>query len=337
MRKLYLWVILTLLLLATLTLSSSGQPSLQSAPTILADCKDFAFSTEEDFLSHGPKPADGNPLISDGDLLSRTGTVCLRNRELLQNWEIAADLGLDGVDLLSVEQNLVSFSTELDDPRGRFTAGDLLSTWGGVIPNQALLIRFQVFGNRGLDSIQWIGEINNIIAFHDFARSISRDEWLRNPGRFIDELQRFKVDVWFSIEGTERRAATVPIYDGDILSAAGGSIVYRNSNLLPASVPAGIPDRGIDFGVDAFAAPRVNERGEAYFSTEILYNGQPQFNDGDMLKLMGGVVLDDQDLTAAFEPDAHSLGLDALHINFGQPTSQGFLPRILYLFRGLLQ
>lgn len=344
MRRLSLWLIAAFCLTFVLVIGSSGTtsgsqtgPSDITMPAELAGCKDFAFSTEEDFRTNGPLPPDGNAIISDGDLLSRTGAVCVRNRDLLKPWEVQLDLGLDGADVLSVEAGLVSFSTELDDPGGRFTAGDLLNTWGGAIPNQALLIRFQVTGDRGLDAIQWVGQMSNIIAFHNFARTVSREQWLGNPGLLPTELQRYNVDVWFSIEGTERQAAVMPIYDGDLLSAAQGVIVYRNSDLLAPSVPAGIPDRGVDYGLDAFAAPRTNATGEAYFSTEILNNGEPIFTDGDVLKLANGIVVLNKDMIVPFEPSADFLGLDALSINFNTQQSQGFLPRVLNFFRELVE
>lgn len=331
MRKPYRRLFLCLLLLPLLLVSS--QVAQSQSPATLASCKDFAFSTEEDFLTHGPTPADGNPIISDGDLLSRTGNVCLRNRELLLLWEVQVDLGLDGADVISADQNLVAFSTELDDPAGRFTAGDLLSTWGSAIPNRALLIRFQVLPDRGLDAIQWIGSEERIVAFHNFARSIPRQQWLDNPGLFITELQRYQVDVWFSIEGTERHASTVPIYDGDILSAATGAVILHNSALLPPPVPAGLPDRGVDFGADGFAAPRNGDRERGLFSTEILFNGEPVFSDGDVIKVGNGVAIPDTDLYKAFEPGAGFLGTDALSLRFeGTSRFDDFWPRILSLF-----
>ena len=105
----------------------------------LAACKEFGFSTEEDFVTHGPRPPDGNPIISDGDLLGPNRTVCARNAELLAAWQVRVDLGLDAVDVVDVDQSLVAFSTELDDPGRRFFAGDLLSTKGAVDSQRVLL------------------------------------------------------------------------------------------------------------------------------------------------------------------------------------------------------
>ena len=338
MRKHYLWLAVALLALLFLALAGGRNVASQTTSS-LEKCKDFAYSTEEDFLTQGPKPPDGNALISDGDLLGRFATVCLRNRELLRPWEQNIDLGLDAVDVLSVDKELVSFSTELDDPAGRFKAGDLLSTWGTAIPNRSLLIRFQISRDLGLDGIQWIGDIDDIIAFHDFARDIPRARWLEEPGLFVTELQRYKIDLWFTVEGTERRASTVPVYDGDVLSAAGGIIVYGNGDLLPASVPAGLPDRGVDFGLDALAMPRTTEIKDGRFSTEILFRGKPAFTDGDILKLGDGIDIVDKDLYGPWEPLADFLGTDALHVSFEAPPrpSDDFLPMILHFVRELME
>jgi len=65
--------------------------------------------------------------------------VFARNRELLEVFKIDNDLGLDAVDVIDEERRLIVFSTELDDPLGRFTAGDLLATNGAQIPNSVLL------------------------------------------------------------------------------------------------------------------------------------------------------------------------------------------------------
>ncbi len=167
------------LVVAGLLLALAGAAQAQQ-PASLSDCADFAFSTEEDFLSQGPVPPDGNPLISDGDLLSPAGRVCLRNRELLSKWDVSVDLGLDAVDVLDVASGLVIFSTELDDRRGRFTAGDLLATNGAVIPNQALLMLFQVGRDLGLDAVQLIGKDDALIRFFEFAAGQPRDFWREN-------------------------------------------------------------------------------------------------------------------------------------------------------------
>ncbi len=72
----------------------------------LTDCEGGAFSTEEDFMMTEGEPADGNPYISDGDLLSFNGDVCARNVDLLSKFYAAApppaDLGLDAADVLNI-------------------------------------------------------------------------------------------------------------------------------------------------------------------------------------------------------------------------------------------
>jgi len=324
---------LPILILALFLLETN--PSLGQSASKLTACQDFAYSTEEDFLSQGPAPPDGNPVISDGDLLSDSGAVCMRNSDLLQTFDVTDDLGLDAVDVLDVPTELVAFSTELNSPLGNFTHGDLLTTGGAVIPNQVLLNRFQVSGDRGLDGVHFTGTAKDIVAFSQFAASLSRAQWLENPGRLVTELQRYNVDIWFSIEGTERTASTVPIYDGDLLSVATGTIVASNGQLLPSGVPAGIPNHGIDYGLDAVTAGRSGSRAEARFSTELLYHGQGAFTDGDILKLASGVVISDSTLYSPFEPKADFLGTDALFIRLDQqPTN--FFPFIFNRFQGVL-
>ena len=311
--------------------------ALTQGGTQLARCKDLAYSTEEDFVTQGPVPPDGNPVISDGDLLSQTGSVCMRNAQLLQQFDVTVDLGLDAVDVLDVEKELVAFSTELNSPYGTFRHGDLLFTSGAVIPNQALLTLFQVSGDRGLDALHFVGDPQAILAFHELAKGISRDAWLREPGKLITELKRLKVNIWFSIEGTERVAAVVPIYDGDLLSVATGTLVAGNGILLPASVPAGLPSRGVDYGLDAVTATRSGNRSDIRFSTEILYRGKPPFTDGDILRFGNGVAIADSDLYKALEPKADFLGTDALYIRLeDQQVTLNFLPAVLKLFRNLL-
>src|SRR4051794_19036666 len=60
---------------------ANAAPAQQTGP--LAPCAEAAFSTEQRFLSRGPRQPDGQPVVSGGDLLSPRGVVCMRNRELL--------------------------------------------------------------------------------------------------------------------------------------------------------------------------------------------------------------------------------------------------------------
>jgi len=82
----------------------------------------YFFSTEEEFITQGLEPPDGNPIISDGDLLGPGCVVFARNQKLLAIFKTERDLGLDAADVIDVERFLVAFSTELDDPQGRFTS-----------------------------------------------------------------------------------------------------------------------------------------------------------------------------------------------------------------------
>jgi len=308
--------------------SASGMTSVSLAPSprveidegvldkgVLA-CRKMAFSTEEDFVTQGPEPADGNPIISDGDLLGEGCVVCARNADLLQGFKVTVDLGLDAVDIIDVDRYLVAFSTELDSPNtGQFTAGDLLITNGAIIPNAALLYGFGLrMVDLGLDAVHFVGESGRIIEFLDYVRSAGREYWLRE-GALQASLRQYGLDIWFSTEGTGPYPTQPAFLDGDLLSARDGIIVARNSLLLPPGVPAGIPNRGVDFGLDAVTCDRAGNRENIHFSTEILYKREPSFTDGDVLLILDGVVYTNKDLVHCFEPKSSFLGLDALYID----------------------
>ncbi|MCP4629093.1 MAG: hypothetical protein GY850_37155, partial [bacterium] len=312
-------IVICLLVIVLLVPTASVMGQL--GPDALKNCRDFAFSTEEDFVTRGPEPADGNPIISDGDLLGPNCTICARNTDLLKFFDIRPehDLGVDAVHVVDVERYLVAFSTELDSSNlGQFTAGDLLITNGAIIPNMALMYMTGVIRpDLGLDGVQMVGNPERIIAFLDFAVTIPRRVWLENPVLLAEELGRYGIDILFSVEGTGPTPARPGFLDGDVLSAATGVIVALNSTLLPNSVPAGIPSRGVDFGLDAVSLDPLDPENLrlTLFSTEILYRKEPGFTDGDVLEFNNGVVIPNQNLVACFEPKADFLGLDALFRN----------------------
>ena len=281
------------------------------------------YSTEEDFIA-GNDSAGGN-VISDGDLLIAPGSVYMRNAELLRPFGVDFDLGLDAADVILVPDKLVVYSTELAHPKKIFTAGDLLSTTGMIIPNAALLANFKIPKdlNLGLDAVQMMGNTDAIIKFIATARGIPREEWLNNPFILIDLLKQFGIDIWFSTEGTPPFPQQPQFLDGDLLSAANGTIVLSNFNALPASVPAGLPLRGVDFGMDAAACYSKDDPDAArkiYFSTEILFQGNPAFTDGDVMVSGGGKVYDNYVLIQKFLPRADFLGLDALSLEWNSDT-----------------
>lgn len=285
----------------------------QPVPTS-KECRDFLFSTEEDFVTFGPVPPDGNPIISDGDLLGIGCVVCARNRDLLQAFNVTEDLGLDAVDVISWPRSLIAFSTDLDSPHGNFKAGDLLLTNGAVIPNSALLFAFGLsWLDLGLDAVHFIGEEEPLVAFAAEALKMDRVYWTQ-PGALQGALRQYGLDIWFSTEGTERIPGRPPFLDGDLLSARDGTIVASNAVLLAMTVPAGIPQRGVDFGLDAVSGNRDGKREGIQFSTEILYEGEPSFTDGDALLIGNGVAMTNGDLVRCFEPKALELGLDALFV-----------------------
>ena len=294
-------------------------------PERLEACRTIAFSTEVDFLTRGPMPPDGKPIISDGDLLGKDCVVCARNWELLYNFDVSTDLGLDAVDVIDVGTGLVTFSTELDSPNaGQFTSGDLLSTNGTIIPNLALLKMFNISYDMGLDALLFIGEPERIAAFFNEAKDFPREYWLRNPDALVGMLRQWQIDIWFSTEGTGPLPTMPGFLDGDLLSAVDGVIIASNDILLQPGVPAGIPNRGVDFGLDAVAGHRNGMRELIHFSTELLFSGEPGFTDGDVLKLGNGVILSNEDLIRCFEPVANFLGIDALSGRFTPPCEGDF-------------
>jgi len=287
-----------------------GSATAQEEPNEVLERGVF-FSTEEEFVTQGPEPHDGNPIISDGDLLNSAGYVYMRNSELLSVFNVRFDLGLDAVDVIDVEHRFVIFSTELDHPQGMFTAGDLLATNGLIIPNAALLAAFDI--PRGLDlgldavHLKRKGKPEDVIRF--------LDEVKEDPNALMERLQGLPFDIWFSTEGTAPVPNAPGFLDGDLLSAATGTIVLSNFDALPLAVPAGIPDRGVDFGMDAVAilSDLIEQIELLLFSTEI--NGLlPTFTDGDALLEGDGVVFQNISLISAFEPKVRDLGLDALSL-----------------------
>ncbi|MBN1148870.1 MAG: hypothetical protein JXA78_16530 [Anaerolineales bacterium] len=313
------------LAIITLVFALPGSASSKVGKEALKNCKELAFSVEEDFLSQGPEPQDGNPIISDGDLLGLNCAVCARNADLIEIFDIPewVDLGLDAVDVVDVDAYLVAFSTELDSPNtGQFTAGDLLVTNGAIIANRALTYAFgqgAVSYDIGLDGLQFVGDPESIMGFLYEILQYPRSDWLQNPERLSRMLTDANIDLWFSTEGTWTPVGAVGFLDGDLLSARDGVIVASNDDLLPPGVPAGIPVEGVDFGLDAVTNDRSIERANLHYSTEILFENGISFSDGDVLKMGDGVVAKNIDLLGCFEAKAKELGLDALSVGTRPP------------------
>ncbi|MBN2536004.1 MAG: hypothetical protein JXB88_24200 [Spirochaetales bacterium] len=269
------------------------------------------FSTEEDFMA---KTADGAVvMVSDGDLLTWNGIIFMRNCDLLIAFKEQFDLGLDAVDVIRSKDKLIAFSTELDSTNNLFNAGDLLITNGAIIPNEALLFNFKLPRNLnlGLDGVQFVGEYEGIIEFCYKAASLPVDYFKEKPEALAEILNQYNIDILFSTEGTAPYPEKPMFLDGDLLSAKNGVIAVPNSNLLPLAVPAGLPSRGVDYGLDAVMFPRASYEKYLYFSTEIL-NNQPAFTDGDILLMGNGVIIPNSNLIKSFNPRSDFLGLDAL-------------------------
>jgi len=327
-KKLPIPVLLILLTVLGLPVASASVPVAEpkATPPVSA-CAESAFSTEEDFIAQDVKIFDGNQHVSDGDMLSVSGQVCMRNADLTAAWfagAVAPDLGLDALDILDIGKPIIAFSTEVDHPAGAFTSGDLLFTPGYVIPNIALVNPFNITWDIGLDGVQFIGKIDDILTFVNALPNAPREVLVKNPGLLRELLVRYNVDIWFTVEGTAFIGTRSQVLDGDLLSAATGTIVYPQSALLPADVPAGLPNRGVDFGLDGIATPRDRDLAlkSLWFSTEILYDGEKtSFTDGDVLRLGDGVQIPNYELIKNFHPAADFLGLDAFSVaaDRGQP------------------
>jgi len=303
--------------------------SAQVGKEALSRCMNFAYSTEEDFITRGPEPPDGNPVISAGDLLTSHPTaVCARNEDLLLIFDIVDkdDLGLDAVDVIDIDGYIVAFSTEIDSPNNgpaatQFTAGDLLITNGVVISNAELTSKFSIPFDIGLDAVHFIGKEENILA----ALELFSVQGVPRGRAFSEALTSFGIDIWFSMEGTfTPDGFSLPILDGDLLSAREGTIVAKQTDLFPASVPAGIPDRGVDFGIDAATADRRGEATTIEFSPEILFNKEPLFVDGDAIRYAGSAHMPNHFLIRGFEPVTTELGLDALSGTLDVIFADGF-------------
>ncbi len=288
-----------------------------------AGCEGILLSTSEDFTMQEGEGPDGNPIVSDGDLLAfmpSTGvtSICRRNREILRVFQVGeTDVGLDAVYAIDREAERLAFSTELDDPNGQFTSGDLLFTNGLIIPNRALTQRFDVNHDIGLDAVHLIGEQERWREFIEKLDGVSRDRILENPGIIIELLRDLEIDILFSTEGTPRDLKRPIFIDGDLLSVRDGTIFRSNSALLP-NLPAGIPARGVDWGLDAYSFGR-DPRSEGpleLFSTEIVGRAETPFTDGDALVTGPNVEFRNLELIRSLAPATFDLGLDALHLPY---------------------
>jgi hypothetical protein len=266
--------------------------------------------------------------------LSMDGQVCARNRDLLAPFFVGRytpDMGLDALDLLDIPHRLIAFSTELSDPAGSFSSGDLLFTNGAVIPNMALVAGFGINYDIGLDGVQIMGEMENVRAFAEGIAGFGRGRFLENPGLLKELLARYKVDIWFSVEQTFGATDAPAVLDGDLLAAT-GVVIAKQDAMLPASVPAGLPARGVDFGLDGIATVRTLDvkKGLAKLrhSTEILLRGESPFTDGDVLRFGGGVITPNEDLVNPFHPAADFLGLDALSPALPDPDPDPMITHI---------
>ena len=311
-----------------------AMPIVTNAQSITPKCRGMLFSTSEDFTMQQGEAPDGNPIISDGDLLafddaSGFTTICLRNAELLRHFDIPrrTDLGLDAVAAPGKGRETLAFSTELDSIHGQFTAGDLLFISslpflnGLIIPNAALLAqtKLQPRYDIGLDAVSFTGNQERLIGALREVAAVGRERLIAEPDLLARILRKFEVDILFSTEGTAPAPNAPAFIDGDLLSAATGAIFRSHADLLP-NLPAGIPLRGADFGLDAYTLgldPKTNGVSEL-ISTEVDGRGRSSFTDGDVLTPGPNLRFKNLELLKSLVPPTFDLGLDALHLDLSE-------------------
>ncbi|MEZ4352378.1 MAG: hypothetical protein R3F16_01775 [Myxococcota bacterium] len=318
-----------LVLMVSIFLVSGGRARAQVGATSLQACvqaEALFFSTESGFLSLGPIPPDGSPLVSEGDLLGRSVLgchICARNADLLAAFSISEDLGLDAVDVVAdATTRVVVFSTEVDGPSlgTDVRAGDLLASNGAIIPNEVLLDAFSPTGDMGLDAVHGVGEPSDLLAFWADAAGLTRTEWTQQPGQLVDLLVLHDVDLWISTE-VAAGPVTGPLWlAGDLLSVRSGLVLQRQHELLPEAVPAGLPVGGVDFGLDAVTADRSGQISTLAFSVERGSVEPIAFGESDVLGLQLGWKGRGEGLARCFEPKFLPLGLDALAIATPEPA-----------------
>jgi hypothetical protein len=184
----------------------------------------------------------------------------------------------------------------------------------------------------GLDALHFVGEKGAITAFLQAVveAQITRSYWLQHPDELAGWLEEYGIDIWFSTEGSWKPLEAIGFLDGDLLSASSGSIVADNQELLASGVPADVRNHGVDFGLDAASGARARVRNQIRFSTEILYQNQVSFTDGDVLNYNDGIAYTNKGLVQSFEPAADFLGLDAFHsVTFEEPLNDVYLPVVL--------
>ena len=261
------------------TLTQAYYLRLAAAPV-----RDLWFSTTAFFTAGSG--ANAGSMVLGGDLLSMSGRVVKRNRDLytaVGATPPGPDLGLDAINILPGGE--LAFSLDAGFPTsnvGPLQHGDLLSTRGRMIyRNQELLAAFLIqppAPDVGLDAVQ-----------------IADSE-----------------EVFFSIEtNTFSEKLGKTLHRGDLLSSA-GSIVRTNQQLLAAFQPS---NPATDYGLEAIY---IWPGGETWFSTEQSFTSQVVgiIAAGDLLSDRGYIVFRNADLLSAFAPVQLSadFGLDALYV-----------------------
>ncbi len=261
--------------------------------TIVPPWPELWFSTSTGFTaSNMPSAIPGFVHVSDGDLLSRRGTIVRKNSQLTARLGImppTPDLGLDAVTLGRGGSLWFSFDGQ-QPPMWSETLGvwlkhgDLLSEAGFVVrTNEQLLrnfTRMPPVADAGLDAVATAPN-----------------------GEFL-----FSTDEGFHCESLGRWVG-----HGDLLSDR-GYIVRTNAELLAKFEPIDMMGRPLpaDYGLDAVI---LRSNREIWFSVEIGFPDAKRgwIGHGDLLSTHGYVVVRNRDLVAPFGPleDLADFGLDA--------------------------
>ena len=261
---------------------------------VLAPWPRMWFSTRYGFHPADPA-AVGQPVVTEGDLLSAAGTVDRTNTELTRRlgiMPVASEIGLDAVGTPSRRrvsagpEGEIYFSARSDvfsETVGMLHHGDLLSDSGKVIRRNADLIApfspMPPIPDLGLDAAAV--DQGGLVVFS------TRD------GFFSERLGR-------------------TIDRGDLLREDGTVLRSQEEFLALFQPAAGVKSVGVD-------AVHIWRHGEVWFSTEDSFEDERfgHVGHGDLLSDTGRIVARNHELLGPFKPldEIADFGLDAVLID----------------------
>jgi hypothetical protein len=208
-------------------------------------------------LNQGFEDAKLGP-ISDGDLLSDTGRIVARNKDLMARFHPMPplqDMGLDAVFIpYYVPTTSVALPPEIwfsttkgwfDEQLGKsISEGDLLSSRGYVVARNAMLLRnFRpmptVNADYGLDAVYVpLYRPRYALATYEAATTLAEPTLL-------------PMEIWFSVrKGFFDERLGMQISDGDLLSTS-GKVVRTNAQLLRDFPNSTMGPVQANYGLDA--------------------------------------------------------------------------------------